>query len=82
MVHQHQENPNNISLGSNVEQHIVSKENLQSPQPKPSSEMSQYESSKNISNNTAQLIIRKTKAQNLEKLSEKRNYSLNKTDEK
>ena len=31
------ENPNNISVGSNAEQSTIAKENLFSPQPKPSS---------------------------------------------
>ena len=55
----------NMSLGSNAEQTNIAKENLFSPQPKPTSQMSNYgENAKNI--NTAQLIIRKAKAHNLE----------------
>lgn len=48
------ENPNNVSLGSNTEiNNKISKENLFSPQPKPSSGMSQYENPKNLNSNTA-----------------------------
>jgi len=48
------ENPTNLSAGSTAEV-AIAKENLFSPQPKPSSQMGQYgENSKNISSNTAQ----------------------------